>query len=100
MKLGTVIGRLTLCQSLDSLKGGRWLLVSPWTREHYQQGAMSPSALSKEPSLVVYDDLGAGVGDTIGYIEGREAAQPFAPPIPIDAICAALVDNLFYSPFK
>ena len=31
--------------------------------------------MSKEPSLVVYDDLGGGVGQTIGFVEGREAAS-------------------------
>jgi hypothetical protein len=36
----------------------------------------------------------------IGYIEGREAAQPFAVPTPVDAINAALVDEMFYSPWK
>jgi hypothetical protein len=39
------------------------------------------------------------VGQTIGYVEGREAAQPFDQPIPIDAINAALVDDIFYNPF-
>ena len=36
----------------------------------------------------------------IGYEEGREAAQPFAEPTPIDAVNAALVDEIFYSPFE
>ena len=54
--------------------------------------------MSKDPSLVVYDDLGGGVGQTIGYVEGREAAQPFEQPTPVDAINAALVDEMFYSP--
>ena len=100
MRLGTVIGRVTLSVGLDSLKGARWLMVSPFTREHFQQGSEAITGMSKDPSLVVYDDLGAGVGDTIGFVEGREAAQPFTPPIPIDAVDAALIDNIFYSPFK
>jgi microcompartment protein CcmK/EutM len=56
--------------------------------------------LGKDPSVVVYDDLGGGVGQTIGFVEGREAAQPFERPTPVDAINAALVDEIFYSPFK
>jgi carbon dioxide concentrating mechanism protein CcmL len=47
---------------------------------------------------VVYDNLGGGLGQTIGYIEGREAASPFDRPTPIDAINAALIDNIFYHP--
>jgi carbon dioxide concentrating mechanism protein CcmL len=100
MKLGAVIGRVTLSRALDSLEGGRWLIVSPFTREHYQNGAQTPAGLSKDPSLVVYDDLGGGLGQTIGYVEGREAAQPFEKPTPVDAINAALVDDIFYNPFK
>lgn len=100
MKLGTVIGRVTLGKSVAGLDGARWLVVSPFTREHFQKGAQTPPGLSQDPSLVVYDDLGAGVGQTIGFIEGREAAMPFERPTPVDAIAAALVDNIFYSPLK
>jgi carbon dioxide concentrating mechanism protein CcmL len=100
MRLGTVIGRVTLNKTAPGLDGARWLIVSPFTREHFQSGSETPAGMSKDPSLVVYDSLGGGVGQTIGFIEGREAAQPFEQPIPIDAINAALVDEIFYSPFS
>ena len=100
MRLGTVIGRVTLSKAVDSYKGGRLLVVSPFDRDHFQQGSTPIEGLSKQPSLVVYDDIGAGVGETIGFIEGREAASPFENPTPIDAINAALVDNIFYNPEK
>ncbi len=100
MKLGAVIGRVTLSQTVPALVGARWLIVSPFTREHYQQGADTPPGMSRDPSLVVYDDLGGGPGQTIGYVEGREAAAPFEGPVPIDAVNAALVDEVFYNPFK
>jgi len=100
VKLGTVIGRVTLSATVPALEGARWLIVSPFTREHFQRGAETPAGMSKDPSVVVYDDLGGGAGQTIGYVEGREAAQPFAEPKPIDAITAALVDEIFYSPFQ
>ena len=45
-------------------------------------------------------ELGERVGQTIGYIEGREAAQPFDQSPPIDAINAALIDEIFYNPMK
>ncbi len=100
MKLGTVIGRVTLSRSVDSLKGGRFLLVSPFSREQFAAGLDAPAAMGKDPSLVVYDDLGAGVRQVVGYEEGREAAQPFVQPTPVDAINIALVDEMFYSPWK
>jgi carbon dioxide concentrating mechanism protein CcmL len=100
MRLGNVIGRVTLSKTVPALEGARWLIVSPFTREHFQRGSESPPGLSKEPSPVVYDKLGGGIGQTIGFVEGREAAQPFEQPTPIDAINAALVDDVFYSPFE
>jgi microcompartment protein CcmK/EutM len=99
MRLGTVIGTVTLSKTVESLHGARWLVVSPFTREHFQAPAKAPP-VSKEPSLVVYDDLGGGAGQTIGFVEGREAAMPFDRPMPIDAIDAALIDTIFYSPLK
>lgn len=99
MKIGAVIGRVTLCKVVPPFEGARWLIVSPFTPEHYKKGEQEPLGSGKEPSLVVYDDLGGGVGQTIGYIEGREAAQPFEKPTPVDAINAALIDEIFYSPF-
>ncbi len=100
MRLGTVIGRVILSVVTPELQGARWLIVTPFTRDHFQRGKAEPLGLSKDPSLVVYDALGADVGQTIGYVEGREAAQPFDKAPPIDAISAALVDEIFYNPFK
>jgi microcompartment protein CcmK/EutM len=98
MRLGSVIGRVTLSATLPALEGARWLIVTPFTREHFQRGGTPPLGLSREATPVVYDDLGAGLGQTIGYVEGAEAAQPFDEPTPIDAINAALVDEIFYNP--
>jgi len=100
MKLGTVIGRVTLSRSVPALKGGRFLVVSPFGREQYERGLETTVSLGKDFSLIVYDDLGGNVRQVIGYEEGREAAQPFDQPTPVDAINCALVDEVFYSPFK
>ncbi len=100
MKLGKAIGRVTLSVTVPALEGARWLIVNPYTRDNFQYRSEVPAGLSPEPSLVVYDNLGGGVGDTLGYIEGREAAVPFDKPTPIDAINAAIVDDVFYTPLK
>ena len=100
MKLGTVIGRVTLSRTVKALEGGRYLIVSPFSREQYAAGLDAAPGMGKDPSLVVYDSIGGGVGQVIGYVEGREAAQPFEQPTAIDAINAALVDEMFYSPWK
>lgn len=98
MRLGKVIGRVTLSRTVAGLGGARWLVVNPFNRERFPQGADAPEGLTREPSLVVYDNLGGGVGDVIGFVEGREAAQPFPVAPPIDAINAALIDHVFHSP--
>lgn len=100
MKLGTVIGRVTLSKTVKSLEGGRFLIVSPFSREQFAAGLDAPTTMGKDPSLVVYDTIGGGVGQVIGYVEGREAAQPFEVPTPVDAINAALVDEMFYRPWE
>ncbi|HON07358.1 MAG TPA: EutN/CcmL family microcompartment protein [Verrucomicrobiota bacterium] len=100
MRLGKVIGRVTLNLVVPNLVGGRWLIVSPFNRDFFQNGKESPEGLSKESTLVVYDNIGADVGQTIGFVEGREAAQPFLEPAPVDAFNAALVDCVFYEPLK
>jgi carbon dioxide concentrating mechanism protein CcmL len=100
MKLGTVIGRVTLSKTVPSLLGGRFLVVSPFSREQYERGLDAAVSFGKDPSLVVYDNLGGDVRQVIGYEEGREAAQPFDQPTPVDAMDCALVDEIFYSPFK
>ena len=60
MRLGHVIGRVTLSQQDPAYKGGRFLLVQPFSREQFAGAPLLP--LAKGSSLVVYDNLGAGVG--------------------------------------
>ena len=100
LKLGTVIGRVTLSRSVEALKGGRFLIVSPFSREKYAAGLGAGPVMGVDPSLVVYDDLGGGVGQAIGYEEGREAAQPFDQTTPVDAINSVLVNEMFYRPWQ
>jgi ethanolamine utilization protein EutN len=45
--------------------------------------------------LVVWDDLGAGIGSHIAVSDGGEAAQPFRPDFKaVDAYCSAILDHL------
>lgn len=90
MRVGTVIGRVTLSVRHPSYQGERLLLTLPWRAETYQ---------GKEKfdfSIVVYDTLGAHAGQNVVISEGREAACPFPKPTPVDAYCAALVDEMSY----
>ena len=96
MRLGFVIGRLTLTLADPALTGGRFLLVQPLNRAQFGGAPMMP--LAKGSTLVVYDELGAGEGHLVGFTEGAEAAVPFTQPTPVDAYVATLVDRIQYTP--
>ncbi len=95
MRLGQIVGRVTLSGQDPAYRGGRFLLVHPLSREQIS-GAAPMLPLPKASALVVYDSLGAGVGDTIAFSEGAEATAPFEAPIPIDAYCCALIDRIHF----
>jgi ethanolamine utilization protein EutN len=45
--------------------------------------------------LVVYDELGAGMGSLVAVSDAAEAAQPLLPRmVPIDAYAAAILDRI------
>jgi microcompartment protein CcmK/EutM len=90
MRMGTVIGRVTLSVRSPKYSGERLLLTLPWKRETFA------GEEKFDPAIVVYDELGANVGQQIGISEGREAACPFPKPTPVDAYCAVLIDEYFY----
>lgn len=90
MRIATVIGRVTLSVRHPSLRGERLMLAQPWTNKTI--GTEGPHG----PSVVVYDELGAGPGQIITISEGAEATRPFTSDTPIDAYCSCLVDQVFF----
>jgi len=89
MRIGKVIGTLTLSRFHPSLTGASYRLAIPLSLANLTGDA----SLGEE--LVVYDELGAASGALIAISEGGEAAQPFYPDLkPVDAYNAALLDNL------
>jgi len=98
MRIGHVIGKVTLSIQQSSFKGGRWLLVNPLDAIQYNDACQTAPGLTSQPTLVVYDNLGAGEGDIIGFVEGAEATAPFDFPIPIDGLNIAIFDSLSYQP--
>ena len=96
MRLGHVIGKVTLNVAEAALRGGRFLLVQPFAKPQFAGAGVTP--LAKGATVVVYDELGAGLGQTIGFTEGAEATMPFAQPTPVDAYNAAIINQVFYTP--
>ena len=95
MKPGQVIGTVTLHTAAPQFRGARWKVVAPMEAPQLAGKTERPGS---GWTPVVYDDLGAGVGDPILYVEGAEATQPFEHPIPLDAINVALLDTTSFTP--
>ena len=58
-------------------------------------GDLVSGAEPADDTLVVWDELGAGLGSYIAVSEGPEAAQPFLPEVKaVDAYNAAILDQL------
>jgi microcompartment protein CcmK/EutM len=90
MRIVEVIGTVTLTRKHPSLVGARLLIGVPYSLE-----ALQNQRRADGEDLVIYDDLGAGNGSTIGISEGAEAAAPFYPKkVPVDAYCACIIDQI------
>jgi ethanolamine utilization protein EutN len=90
MRIGRVIGTVTLSRWHPSLRGARYRIVVPRSLANLR--GQSHEAAEE---LIVYDELGAGDDSLVAFSEGGEAAQPFRPEIkPIDAYCAAILDSI------
>ena len=90
MRIATVIGTVTLNRWHPTLTSASLRLAVTLTAAELVSGS-EPAG----EALVVYDELGAGIGSRIAVSEGREAAQPFHPqPKPIDAYNAAILDQV------
>jgi ethanolamine utilization protein EutN len=90
MRIGEVVGTVTLSRWHPSLAGARWIIAVPtsWS-------ALYADAPADGEDLVVYDAHGAGLGSRVGVSEGAEAAMPFRPlKKPVDAYTACLLDTV------
>ena len=85
MKLGRVIGNVVCTQKVDSFEGVKLLLVQPLDEKLEKQG---------DP-LVACDTVQAGLGDTVFYEGGREAALGLENWFnPSDATIMGIVDEV------
>ncbi|HEV3340596.1 MAG TPA: EutN/CcmL family microcompartment protein [Pirellulales bacterium] len=90
MRIGKVIGTVTLNRSHPSLTAACLRLAVPMTLDELARG-VEPAG----EELVIYDELGAGQGSLIAISEGGEAAQPFYPNMkPVDAYNGAILDSV------
>lgn len=84
MQLAQVIGEVVATVKDANLLGTKLLLLRPVTA--------SGEAFGR--TLVALDSVGAGVGEHVFFVRGREAAFPFYPAEPpTDASIVGIVDH-------
>ena len=85
MDLARVIGTVVCTQKDVGLDGRKLLLVQPVTVEGQDTGR----------PLVAIDAVGAGAGERVFYVTGREASFAFLPDhVPTDASIVGIVDRV------
>jgi len=84
MQLGRVIGDVVATRKDPGYEGIRLLVVQPLT---------AAGAAAGRP-LVAVDSVGAGVGEHVFFVRGKEASFPFHPiEVPADAGVVGIVDH-------
>jgi ethanolamine utilization protein EutN len=90
MRVCEVIGSVTLSRAHPTLEGARLLVAAP-----FSLADLEANQTARGEELVIWDELGAGVGSRVAVSEGREAAMPFHPQRkPVDAYCACILDRV------
>ena len=84
MHLARVIGDIVATRKDETLVGMKLLIVQPLTPEGEPAGR----------PLVAADAVGAGVGENVFFVRGKEASFPFHPvEPPVDTGIVGIVDH-------
>ena len=84
MQLARVIGDVVVTRKDEKLTGVPLLVLQPLAADGSPIGR----------TLVAVDAMGAGVGETVFFVRGKEASFPFHPiEVPADAGVVGIVDR-------
>jgi len=84
MQLAKVIGDIVVTQKDENLIGIKLMVLQPIAADGSNVGR----------TLVAVDAVGAGVGETVFFVRGKEASFPFYPTeVPTDAGIVGIVDH-------
>jgi ethanolamine utilization protein EutN len=83
MQLARVIGDIVATRKEPAFEGVKLLLIQPLSADGQDSGR----------PLVAVDSVGAGVGERVFFVRGKEASFPFYPAeVPADAGIVGIVD--------
>jgi microcompartment protein CcmK/EutM len=83
MNLARVIGDVVATRKDEALEGLKLLVIQPLTLDRQPAGR----------AIVAVDSVGAGVGEEVFFVRGKEASFPFHPAAPpVDAGIVGIVD--------
>ena len=84
MQLARVIGDVVVTRKDENLTGLKLLVLQPIAADGTPSGR----------TLVAVDATGAGVGETVFFVRGKEASFPWYPTeVPADAGIVGIVDH-------
>jgi microcompartment protein CcmK/EutM len=84
VQLARVLGEVVSTMKDPNLVGTRLMILQP----------IDVSGADTGRTLVALDSVGAGVGENVFFVRGREAAFPFYPAEPpTDAAIVGIVDH-------
>ena len=84
MQLAKVIGDVVITRKDENLAGLTLLVLQPIAADGTATGR----------TLVAVDSMGAGVGETVFFVRGKEASFPWYPTeVPADAGVVGIVDH-------
>lgn len=84
MLLARVMGTVVATRKDEGLRGTKLLVIQPLRTDRSPAGK----------PLVAVDSVGAGAGEDVFYVRGREASFPFLPAeVPADAAIIGIVDH-------
>ena len=84
MQLAKVIGDVVVTRKDENLHAVKLLVLQPIAADGSRIGR----------TLVAVDSVGAGVGETVFFVRGKEASFPFHPvEVPADAGIVGIVDH-------
>jgi microcompartment protein CcmK/EutM len=85
MQLARVLGEVVSTMKDPSLSSLKLLVLQP----------LSASGEPVGRALVAADSVGAGIGEKVFFVRGREASFPFLPDEPpVDAAITGIVDRV------